>query len=228
MNFLVTGGSSGLGKSLVEKLCRDKKNNIFFTYNSSKESAQSICLTNSNAHKIQCDFTNSNETDNFVKKIHSLDLDVLINNYYTGTFIYKHFQKIECDEFLNEFSKNIIPVVKITREVIKGFRKKRSGEIITILSESIVMPPVGTSIYLGNKFFLKGLSKIWKVENKNFGINSRYICPPFMKTNFTKDIDDRFASLLIGEKSFSINQISDKIISSLKNDLGDNINEIKI
>ena len=228
MNILITGGSSGLGKSLVEKLCRDKKNNIFFTYNSSKENAKIICSTNSNAYKIKCDFTNSKETDNFVKKIQSFDLDVLINNYYTGTFINKHFQKIESDDFLNEFSKNIIPVIKITGEVIKGFRKKRSGEIITILSQSLINPPVGTSIYLGNKFFLKGLSKIWKVENKNFGINSRYICPPFMKTNFTKDIDDRFASMLIGENSFSIDQISDKIIYNIENDNNKDLNEIKL
>ena len=123
---------------------------------------------------------------------------------------------------------NKTPVIKITGEVIKGFRKKRSGEIITILSQSLINPPVGTSIYLGNKFFLKGLSKIWNVENKNFGINSRYICPPFMKTNFTKDIDDRFASMLIGENSFSIGQICDKIIYSIENDTYNDLNEIKI
>jgi len=228
MNILITGGSSGLGKSLVEKLCSDKKNNVFFTYNLSRESAEIICSKNSNAHKIKCDFTKSSETDNFLKTIQSLDLDVLINNYYAGSFLYKHFQKIESEEFLNEFSKNIIPVIKITKAVIKGFRKKRSGEIITILSESLINPPVGTSIYLGNKFFLKGLSKTWKVENKNFGINSRYICPPFMKTNFTKDIDERFASLLIGKKSFSIDQISDKIISSLNNNLNEDKNDIKL
>ena len=72
------------------------------------------------------------------------------------------------------------------------------------------------------------MSKIWKVENKNFGINSRYICPPFMKTNFTKDIDDRFASMLIGENSFSIDQISDKIIYNIENDNNKDLNEIKL
>ena len=157
MNILITGGSSGLGKSLVQKFCRDKKNNIFFTYNSSKKNAQIISKNNSNAHKIKCDFTSSKEINNFLEKIHTLDLDVLINNFYTGKFIYKHFQKIESEDFIKEFSKNVIPVIKITGEVIKGFRKKRSGEIITILSQSLINPPVGTSIYLGNKFFLKGI-----------------------------------------------------------------------
>jgi 3-oxoacyl-[acyl-carrier protein] reductase len=228
MNFLVTGGSSGLGKSLVEKLCSDKKNTVFFTYNLSKESAEAICYSNHNAHKIKCDFTQNSETDKFIKIIQSLNLNVFINNYYTGKFLYKHFHKIESDEFLNEFSKNIIPVIKITQEVIREFRKKKSGEIITVLSESIKNPPIGTSMYVGNKFFLKGLSKIWAIENKKFGINSRYICPPFMKTNFTKDIDERFASLLIGKKPYSINNISDKIISSLNNALNDNEIEIKL
>ena len=35
MNILVTGGSSGLGKSIVEKFCSNKKNKVYFTYNNS-------------------------------------------------------------------------------------------------------------------------------------------------------------------------------------------------
>ena len=49
-----------------------------------------------------------------------------------------------------------------------------------------------------------------------------------MKTNFTKDIDERFASMLIGENSFSIDQISDKIIYNIENDSNKDFNEIKI
>ena len=83
MKILITGGSSGLGKSLVEELSKNKKNHIYFTYNRSEKSASEICIENKNTCKIKCDLNDKIELDEFILKIRKLDLDILINNYYS-------------------------------------------------------------------------------------------------------------------------------------------------
>ena len=42
MRVLVTGGSSGLGQSIVETLSKDPENFVFFTYNVSALNAEKI------------------------------------------------------------------------------------------------------------------------------------------------------------------------------------------
>ena len=42
MNILVTGGSGGLSKAVVETLARDANNNVYFTYASSAYVAEQI------------------------------------------------------------------------------------------------------------------------------------------------------------------------------------------
>ena len=68
MNILVTGGSSGLGKAIVEKLSSDKKSCLFYLYNSI-DNAKSICLKYNNAISLKCDFTNEVDLDGFLNKI---------------------------------------------------------------------------------------------------------------------------------------------------------------
>ena len=109
MNILVTGGSSGLGKSIVEKLSSDKKNHVFFTYNNSIENSKNICSKYTNVTAIKCDFTNNNELILFVKNLKNLNLNILINNFYSwpknpllpGTFLTKNFHKIEESVFID-------------------------------------------------------------------------------------------------------------------------------
>ena len=118
------------------------------------------------------DFENSG---NLIKKI---NLDVLINNYYSwpenpllpGTFLNQHFHKIDEKIFIEEFQKNIIPTVKITQEVIKLFRIKKSGKILTTLTSFLESPTIGSSVYLSNKNYLKSLCDIWAIENKKYNI----------------------------------------------------------
>ena len=81
MNILVTGGSSGLGKSIVEKLCSDKKNHIYFTYNNSIENSENICSKYPNATSIKCDFTNDSELNEFIENLKNLNINILINNF---------------------------------------------------------------------------------------------------------------------------------------------------
>ena len=199
MNILVTGGSSGLGKAIVEKLCRDEENHIYFSYNNSIESAENICEMYPNATSVRCDFRNDLELNKFLENLKKFNIDVLINNFYSwpksplmpGTFLTKNFHKIDRNLFIEEFRNNIIPTILITQEAIKYFRIKKSGKLISVLSSFLDSPTIGSSIYISNKNYLKGLARVWAEENVKFNISSNTISPSFMLTPQTLKMDER-------------------------------------
>ena len=227
MNILVTGGSSGLGKSVVQKLCLEKNDHIYFTYNNSIKSAKNICSKFSNASAIKCNFTNKLELNAFLENIKSLEITALINNFYSwpkdplmpGTFLTKNFHKIDEDIFIDEFKNNVIPTILITQEAIRGFRKRKSGKIITVLSSFLDSPTIGSSIYISNKNYLKGLAKVWSVENVKFNITSNTISPSFMLTPHTLKMDERIIDQFQNNSNelLTVENVSDKISDFLNN-----------
>ena len=123
MKILITGGSSGLGKSLLETI--SSSHEVHFTYNSSLKSASEITSKFKNSNSYKCDFTNETELKNFLNKIKDIDFDELINNYYSGVFLGKHFSKTDSSDFLDVYKNNIIPVIEITQVLLKTFKKKK-------------------------------------------------------------------------------------------------------
>src|SRR5574344_415657 len=141
MNILITGGSSGLGKSIVKQLALEPDNNIYFTYRSNKDNAEQMITQYKNIYAYFCDFSDENSVLSLLSNIPQMDLDVLVNNAYSGYTIGTHFDKTDSFDFLSSFNTNIMPTIRITQEVIKVFKKKRSGKIITILTDALMGPP---------------------------------------------------------------------------------------
>ena len=199
MNILVTGGASGLGGAITKRLADDENNNnIYFTYNQSKGSAEKIESDFNNTTSIKCDFRNPIEIKAIRDKIKDFDLDVLINNAFSGDFLKTYFHKVDANDFLDDFQFNIMPVIEITQESIISFRKKKFGKIITILSSALVnIPPIGSSVYIANKAYLEELTKVWANENAKFNITSNSISPALMLSNLTKDVDERVIDQII-------------------------------
>lgn len=198
MNILITGGSSGLGKSITECLsAMHSQATIYFTYNSSADAALEIETKFSNTKAIQLDFKKEESIQAIIEKITSLDIDVLINNAVTS--LHKnHFHKTTADIFSNGFSDNILPVIKITAAFIKAARLKKAGKIITILSAAIAGTPLtGWASYTAEKNYLLSLTKSWASENVQFNIQSNCISPEFMDTAINKDLDYRLKSEMI-------------------------------
>ena len=192
MNILITGGASGLGEAITKMLAEDTNNKIFFTFSKSQAKAVSITTEFSNTVSIQCDFSDSLAVRILRDKIRQFDLDVLINNAYSGEFLKSHFHKIAPEEFLNDFINNIIPVIEITQEAIYGFRKKKRGKIVTVLTAALLnVPPIGSSVYIANKAYLEKLTKVWAIENAKFNITSNAVSPSFMQTHMTANFDER-------------------------------------
>lgn len=198
MNILVTGGANGLGGAITRVLAKEKGHTVFFTYNSSVSKAEALQKEFPNAVAIKCNFKDEAEVKNLAEKIETLNLDVLINNAYTGDPIKTYFHKIPVEDFSTGFMENIVPVVTLAQSAIKGFRNKKSGKIITILSSYLLnTPPAGSAVYVANKAYLSSLVKTWATENVKFNITSNSISPSFMQSDFTKDVDERLVEQMV-------------------------------
>lgn len=197
MNILITGGASGLGKAITLLLAGNETYKVYFTYNSSSENAKEIEKQFQNSKALQCDFKDEKQVDELLKIISQLDLDVLINNAFCGIYEMNHFHKTNPDSYKLDFENNILPVIKIAQSVIKIFRKKKKGKIITILTSYLSnMPPLGVSVYVAGKAYLKQLSKVWAIENIKYNITSNSISPSFMETELNNKVDQRLIEQL--------------------------------
>jgi 3-oxoacyl-[acyl-carrier protein] reductase len=216
MNILLTGGASGLGEAITLRLALDTKNKIYFTYNQSLTKAQQIEADYPNTIAIKCDFKDKNDITELINKIAELDIDILVNNAYTGQFLALHFHKTAIDDFATSFNDNIIPTISITQAAISTFRKKKFGKIITILSATLVgNPPIGSAVYAANKAYLEELTKVWATENVKFNITSNSISPGFMLTGLTNAMDERLIAQIISsspsKKLLTTDEVAERV-----------------
>jgi 3-oxoacyl-[acyl-carrier protein] reductase len=191
MNILITGGASGLGEAITLKLASDSANKVFFTYFKSKKRAGEIESKFSNTKAIACDFEDEQSVTNLLSIFEKENIQVLVNNAFTGLSA-NYFHKTDANYFLDNFSRNILPVIKVTQQAILHFRKQKFGKIVTVLSSYIInKPPIGMSEYVASKNYLLSLSKSWATENVKFNIVSNCISPSTMLTNLTSETDER-------------------------------------
>ena len=216
MNILITGGASGLGASIVKMLAKENEYTIYFTYSKSIEAAKQIEAEFPNAKPVYCEFGNVQSLENLLALVAEIDVDVLINNA-NGSIHKEHFYKTDPIVFLNSFELNIMPTLRITKEAIKVFRKKKFGKIINIISSAIINKPlIGLSAYIANKSYLISMSKSWATEGVKFNITSNSISPSFMQTNLTSDTDERVIDQMNKEHPLKRLLTTDEVAEAVK------------
>lgn len=220
MNILITGGASGLGKAITQKLANEfQEGTIFFTYHQSYKSAEEIEHAFGNTKAVKCNFSNKQEINNLKSLIAGKAIDVLINNAISH-FSKNYFHKTEIVDFNEGFEQNIIPTISITQSFLQQARKRRKGKIITILSSILDNPSIGWSKYLAEKMYLLGLSKSWAKENIQFNITSNCISPGFMQTGLQQDVDERVIEEIVSKhplkRLLTVEEVADVVLFIVK------------
>jgi len=217
MNFLITGGASGLGLAITKLLAtRHPADKIFFTFFSSEKNKIQLETEYPNTQGIQCDFLKQQDIEMLVDFIGKNDIDILINNAVTGlTKNYAH--KLEGAAILESFKADVLSTVQVTNGFISSARKRKSGKIITILSAALEgLPPTGWSVYTANKNYLLSMHKSWAVENRNFGITSNCVSPGFMATLLNSSEDERVVENMISQhplkKLLTVEEVADTVL----------------
>jgi len=202
-NIFITGGTSGIGKSLIYKFAENKCN-IFFTYNSNLNEAQSI---SKNLKKLnilhnyaKMDLSRPETINNAFKKFSKQfrRLNIFINNASI---------KMQRKEFLKlkniEISKNIKGllignIISLKKALELSLKKSSSNQsiIINISSYASISGGKNIHLYASSKSALNTLTTAlskdsFKKKIKFFSIVPRYIdTPSFRKNNNIKNNRD--------------------------------------
>ena len=186
---IVTGGSKGIGKGIVEKLA-ESGCNVAFTYLSSKESAAEIEKLsdkyNVKIKKYQSDASDFDQSNKLIENI--LDdfdtYDILINN--AGITKDNLILRMDEDSWKKVIDINLNSCFNLTKCAIREFMKKKEGVIINISSIVGVKGNAGQSNYSASKAGINGFTKSIALELGSRNIRCNAIAPGFIETEMTK------------------------------------------
>ena len=217
MNFLITGGASGLGYAITKTVAKQYPDStVYFTFFSALQNKEELEATFKNTVGIPCDFFKAEDIDALILLIKNNNIDVLVNNAVTG--LQKQYaHKLTETQILSYFNADVLSTLKITHAFIDTARKKKFGKIITILSAAIQnLPPSGWSVYVANKNYLLSMHRSWATENKNFNIVSNCISPDFMATPLNADEDERIVESMIAKhplkKLLTVDEVAETVL----------------
>jgi NAD(P)-dependent dehydrogenase (short-subunit alcohol dehydrogenase family) len=173
---LITGGSSGIGKSIGEFL----QNKGFTVYGTSRTPER---ILNSAFPLLPLDVRNTDSVNAAVAKVIALSgrLDVVINN--AGVGITGPLEEIPSQEIKNNFETNLFGPIEVMKAVLPQMRNQKSGLIINITSIAGYMGLPYRSVYSASKGALELITEALRMEVKSYGIEITNIAPGDFATN---------------------------------------------
>ncbi len=187
---LVTGATRGIGKAIALTLGAAGATVIgTATSESGSDNISKIFAENKISGKgMKLDVTDNEQVINLVKIIGEEfgSVDILVNNAgITRDNILLRMKEDEWDDIINT---NLSSIYKMSKSVLRGMIKNRSGRIISITSVVGAMGNAGQSNYAAAKAGMIGFTKSLAREVGVRGITVNAIAPGFIETDMTDNL----------------------------------------
>jgi NAD(P)-dependent dehydrogenase (short-subunit alcohol dehydrogenase family) len=173
---LITGGSSGIGKSIGEFLHQKG----FIVYGTSRNPEK---VLNSIFPLVALDVRDVESIHLAVAQIIQTTgrLDVVINN--AGVGITGPLEEIPMEEIKNNFDTNFFGPIAVMKAVLPQMRQQKSGLIVNVTSIAGYMGLPYRSVYSASKGALELITEALRMELKSFGIQITNVAPGDFATN---------------------------------------------
>lgn len=188
---LVTGASGGIGSAVAREM--DKCGAKIILSGRNEIALQSVADTLHNDYRIiPCDLADTESVVALANKAQEAfgQVDVLVNNAgVTKDTLLMRMKDEDWDSVLNV---NLKAAFTLTREIIKGMIKRRSGRVISLSSVVGLTGNAGQANYAASKAGLIGFSKSIAAEVAARGITVNCIAPGFISTAMTDKIPEQY------------------------------------
>ncbi|MEU4425401.1 SDR family oxidoreductase [Actinoplanes sp. NPDC024001] len=177
---IVTGGSRGIGRAVVQRLAADGAR-VVFTYRDSKAAAEELAATVENSVAVRCDQADPGNLPALFDLVRD-GLDILVNNAaISATLPIADLTGEDFDRIMTINAK--FPLLAI-KEAIPLLRD--GGRIINLSTLNTVVPAPGLALYCASKAALEQVTKVAARELGGRGITVNTVAPGATDTDMLR------------------------------------------
>lgn len=172
---LVTGGTSGIGRACVERLCAEGMT-VVFTGRNEERGAAVTDVTG--AVFLRCDARDRTASDRAVEQAVELGggrLDVLVAN--AGIIMSGSIEETPEEAFRELLEVNLTSLFRTSRACFAPMKEQGRGSMIHIASDTGVRGIHGIAAYSVTKAGVVCVSELFAAEGAPHGIRANAVCP---------------------------------------------------
>ena len=193
---LVTGASRGIGRAIAERLAQDG----FFVLGSATTENGAAAISaylGENGRGLELDVSDASSIDTVMKAISDEfgTPHVLVNN--AGITRDNLLMRMKDDEWDDIISTNLTSVFRMSKAVLRGMMKAKTGRIINISSVVGSTGNAGQANYAAAKAGMIGFTKSMAKEVGSRNITVNTVAPGFIDTDMTKELSDEIKNGLL-------------------------------
>ena len=187
---LVTGGSRGIGRAIVEALVA-RGASVAFTFRSDEAAARAVeAASDGRAHALRFDLRDRARPAPLIAEAEALvgPLFGLVNNAGVRKDASLAFTPdADIDEVLDA---DLGGTLRLTRAAVPGMVTRRAGSIVNVASLSALHGVAGQSVYAAAKAGVIGFTRALARELGKRGVRVNAVAPGFVATDFTAALPD--------------------------------------
>lgn len=194
MIAVVTGGSRGIGRAIVETLIADGWS-VAFTYRSDESAARAL-EGDGNARAYKLDLRDRETPGTIISDVEKTmgPIDALVNNAGDRReSLLASTPDRDWDELMDI---NTGGAFRFCREVLPKMMHRRRGSIVNVSSLSAIAGVAGQAAYAASKAALLGMTRSLAREVGKRGVRVNAIVPGFVITDMTKALPPETVSFL--------------------------------
>jgi len=183
---MVTGASSGIGKSFAEALAARGTDLVLVARNRSRLEELADELRRRHGRDVTvlvADLEKPDELALVEKHLHNdARIDLLINN--AGYGVTGNFADLSMEQSQGQIDCNIVALTRLAHAALSTMKPSRRGGIINIASGAAFLPTPQISVYCATKAYVVNFSLALHEETKAHGVHCMVVCPGFTRTEF--------------------------------------------
>ena len=188
---IVTGGSRGIGRAIVELLADEGADVTFFYRDNAQAAADVVAAGGQSGRAIgaeQVDVCDAKACADAVERVAARTdrIDILVNN--AGVIRDNQLAALEDDDVTDVLSTNVGGVFNVTRAVVPHMIVQRAGRIINLSSVSATKGGRGQTNYAASKGAVEAFTRALAVELASRKINVNAVAPGVIDTEMSQDV----------------------------------------
>ena len=189
-HVLITGGARGIGFEIARQFAREGAILSVFDFNKENLDKASLEL-NGLAKKVLAYEVNVADQDVVRKAVADAEakqpIDILINN--AGIAFETPFLNIEAREWKNILDINLTGMFYVAQAVCRFMAVRKKGVVVNMASKNGLDGEFGYAHYNASKGGVIMLTKTMALELAHLGIRVNAVCPGYIQTPMSKEID---------------------------------------